>query len=81
VQVTPKFCKQYAQVGLVINEALQQYREDVQSGVFPGPDFSPYKMSQEELDKFSAGLASKGLDAAASGVADASDDTLKEVIQ
>lgn len=75
--MTPKFCKQYAQVGLVINEALQKYKEDVEAGEFPGPQFSPYKMSQEELDKLTVELSNRGLHAAASSVADASSDTLK----
>ena len=30
VKVTPKFCKQYASVGTVIQEALQSYRDEVQ---------------------------------------------------
>ena len=29
VKVTPKFCKQYASVGTVIQEALQSYRDEV----------------------------------------------------
>ena len=29
LQVTPKFCKQYAQVGSVIQDALGQYRAEV----------------------------------------------------
>lgn len=77
LQVTPKFCKQYAQVGLVVNEALQQYKEDVEAGVFPGPQFSPYKMSQQELDKLAENLSRRNLHAAASSVVDASGDTLK----
>ena len=35
VKVTPKFCKQYASVGTVIQEALQSYRDEVQP-VLPG---------------------------------------------
>ncbi len=30
VKVTPKFCKQYANVGTVIQKALQSYRDEVQ---------------------------------------------------
>lgn len=78
LQVTPKFCKQYAQVGLAINEALQQYKEDVESGSFPGPDFSPYEMCEEELDKLTTGLIDRGLHAAVDSVASASSDTLKK---
>lgn len=29
VKVTPKFCKQYASVGTVIQEALQSYKDEV----------------------------------------------------
>lgn len=78
LQVTPKFCKQYAQVGLAINEALQQYKDDVEAGVFPGPHFSPYKMSREELDKLAADLRSQNLHDAASSVAHAYGDSLKQ---
>ena len=76
--MTPKFCKQYAEVGLAINEALQQYKEDVESGSFPGPDFSPYKMSAEELHKLTTGLIDRGLHAAVDSVVSASSDTLKK---
>ena len=31
VKVTPKFCKQYASVGTVIQEALQSYRDEVRT--------------------------------------------------
>jgi len=31
---TPKFCKQYACVGNVINKALLEYKEDVINGSF-----------------------------------------------
>ena len=38
----PKFCKKYARVGLHINDGLEE------GGAFPGEDYSPYKMSEEE---------------------------------
>lgn len=34
VKVTPKFCKQYASLGLVIQDALRQYTEDVRPSAF-----------------------------------------------
>ena len=51
-QVTPKFCKQYAQVGEVINKALLEYKEEVSKHLFPGPSHSPYKISSSDLDGF-----------------------------
>jgi 3-methyl-2-oxobutanoate hydroxymethyltransferase len=30
-KVTPKFCKQYAAVGAVIQDALQHYKEEVRA--------------------------------------------------
>lgn len=37
VKVTPKFCKQYASLGLVIQDALRQYTEDVRSPLVRAP--------------------------------------------
>lgn len=34
----PKFVKRYAQLGAQIVEILQQYRQEVRDGVFPGPE-------------------------------------------
>ena len=42
-KVTPKFCKQYAHVGAIIQDALQRYRDEVSSGEFPSAAFSPYR--------------------------------------
>ena len=47
-----KFCKQYASVGMVINKALAEYRDDVKSRAFPGPEYSPYTIPPAEADKF-----------------------------
>ena len=46
--------------------------------MFPGPHFSPYKMSREELDKLAADLRSQNLHDAASSVAHAYGDSLKQ---
>lgn len=59
--MTPKFCKQYAKVGEVIQEALSAYREDVQSGNFPSAQFSPYKIEERELELFEKELENRGL--------------------
>lgn len=69
-QVTPKFCKQYAQVGEVINKALLEYKEEVSKHLFPGPSHSPYKILSSDLDGFLSELQKMGLDKAASAAAD-----------
>ena len=51
-QFVPKFCRKYAQVGHIIQEGLQEFRRDVRSGNFPGQEFSPYTMNQEEKQAF-----------------------------
>ncbi len=38
----PKFCKKYARVGDAITKGLADFCNDVQEGIFPGTDFSPY---------------------------------------
>ncbi|XP_060668503.1 3-methyl-2-oxobutanoate hydroxymethyltransferase 1, mitochondrial isoform X1 [Ziziphus jujuba] len=72
-KVTPKFCKQYARVGDVINKALVEYKEEVSSGKFPGPAFSPYKISSTDVSAFLNELQKLGLDKAASAAAEASE--------
>lgn len=51
-QFVPKFCKKYGQVGHMIQDSLNQYKQDVESGEFPGPDYSPYVMKDEERQIF-----------------------------
>lgn len=51
-EFVPRFCKQYAKVGMEITNGLAQFKEEVESGVFPGNDYSPYKMSKEEEEIF-----------------------------
>jgi 3-methyl-2-oxobutanoate hydroxymethyltransferase len=48
----PSFCKQYANLGASIHDALIQYKEEVHNGSFPTTQYSPYKMSDEEIRKF-----------------------------
>lgn len=48
----PKFCKSYAQVGHAISEGLDAFVKDVEAGTFPGEEYSPYKMNDEEKAKF-----------------------------
>ena len=73
MQVTPKFCKQYAQVGHVINEGLQAFREEVQAGSYPDHARSPYKITAAELDGFMSALEQEGLGPSASAAADAAE--------
>lgn len=47
---TPKFVKQYANLGEQIVEAVKKYRADVKSGRFPQSEHS-YHISDEEFDK------------------------------
>ncbi|XP_021279724.1 3-methyl-2-oxobutanoate hydroxymethyltransferase 2, mitochondrial-like [Herrania umbratica] len=65
-KVTPKFCKQYARIGDVINKALLEYKEEVTNGSFPGPSHSPYKMNADDVNGFFKELEKLGLDKAAS---------------
>jgi 3-methyl-2-oxobutanoate hydroxymethyltransferase len=48
---TPKFCKQYANLGKLISEGLHQYILDVQSREFPTKE-QTYTLKQEEWEKF-----------------------------
>ena len=51
-EFVPGFCKRYARVGLLINDGLAQFKREVEEGAFPGEDYSPYKMSEEEEAMF-----------------------------
>ena len=43
-KVTPKFCKQYGNVGVEIEKSLSAFNQEVKSRAFPSPAFSPYKI-------------------------------------
>ncbi len=47
---TPKFVKQYVNLAPQIREALENYRKEVEGGLFPGPEHS-FAMSAEEAEK------------------------------
>ena len=47
---TPRFVKQYAKLGEPIRKALTQYREEVEQGLFPGPEHS-FAMNEKEMEK------------------------------
>ena len=47
---TPKFVKKYANLADVIVHALQQYKQEVEAGVYPGPEHT-YHMSDEVIEE------------------------------
>ena len=47
---TPKFVKRYARLEENIREALSRFREEVETGVFPGPEHT-FGLPQEEAKK------------------------------
>jgi 3-methyl-2-oxobutanoate hydroxymethyltransferase len=49
-ELSPKFLKVYIDLSDMIVRALTQYREEVESGVFPTPEHS-YTIDKEELEK------------------------------
>lgn len=72
-KVTPKFCKQFANVGAAITEALTEYREQVEERSFPDAIYTPYKMSSADADAFANVLQKKGFQGAAAAAAAAAD--------
>ncbi|XP_073391516.1 3-methyl-2-oxobutanoate hydroxymethyltransferase 1, mitochondrial isoform X1 [Physcomitrium patens] len=68
VQVTPKFSKQYASLGNVINDALSQFRDEVISKAFPSPVHTPYRIGEEQQQAFAEALEKRGLHGAAEAV-------------
>jgi 3-methyl-2-oxobutanoate hydroxymethyltransferase len=47
---TPKFVKQYLNLAPMIKDAIAQYKSDVESGLFPGPEHV-FSMNKKEADK------------------------------
>jgi len=47
-QFTPKFVKKYANLSQDILQALQQYKEEVEQGIFPGPEHA-FHIKEEVL--------------------------------
>ncbi|KAF6162152.1 hypothetical protein GIB67_008281 [Kingdonia uniflora] len=76
-KVTPKFCKQYGQVGDIINKALLEYKEEVTNKSFPGPAHTPYKINPHDVDGFLSELEKMGLSEAASAAAVAAEKALE----
>ena len=59
-KVTPKFCKQYAQVGKVIQKAMTEFKNEVRNGEFPGTEFTPYKLRSRDRKIFIEMLGKAG---------------------
>ncbi|KAL6569561.1 3-methyl-2-oxobutanoate hydroxymethyltransferase 1, mitochondrial [Orobanche minor] len=72
-KVTPKFSKQYARVGDVINKALLEYQKEVTDGSFPSSAHSPYKIGTADIDAFLKALQNMGLSDAANAAANAAE--------
>ena len=56
-EFVPKFCKRYARIGMEINDGLAQFKEEVENGSFPGTEYAPYVMTEEEEKIFNELLA------------------------
>lgn len=76
-QVTPKFCKQFGNVGDVINKALSEYKQEVEAQAFPGPSHTPYKITPTDVDGFADALQKMGLSDAADAAAAAAENREK----
>ncbi len=53
-----KFVKQYANMNEIIEKALTEYKEEVESGAFPAPEHC-YKIKEEELEKLRKAVGNK----------------------
>jgi 3-methyl-2-oxobutanoate hydroxymethyltransferase len=51
---SPKFVKKYARLSEEILKAVQEYRDEVSSGKFPGPEHS-FSIKEGELRKIKNG--------------------------
>ena len=49
-KIEPKFVKKYLTLSKEIIQAVESYKKDVESGVFPG-DAHSFSMDKAELDK------------------------------
>ena len=78
-EFVPKFCKKYASVGLHINDGLAQFKREVEDGVFPGNDYSPYKMSEEEQTIFDELMAKDTTETSRVDTVNANDDVSEEL--
>eukprot|EP01097_Dermamoeba_algensis_P006712 TRINITY_DN4185_c0_g1_i1.p1 TRINITY_DN4185_c0_g1~~TRINITY_DN4185_c0_g1_i1.p1 ORF type:complete len:351 (-),score=56.74 TRINITY_DN4185_c0_g1_i1:10-1062(-) len=51
-QVTPRFCKRYSSAGEVIQQALQEYHEEVTTKRFPTSQYCPYVIPDDQWKSF-----------------------------
>lgn len=72
-KVSPKFCKQYGNVGEAINKALSEYKQEVEDRSFPGAAYTPYRINAADVDGFLSELQKMGLSEAASAAAAAAE--------
>jgi 3-methyl-2-oxobutanoate hydroxymethyltransferase len=75
-KVTPKFCKRYCEVGTVIQEALSQFRQEVEGHVFPGQVYSPYSIKAAEVESLVKQLEQQGMEVCAAAVREEADAAL-----
>ncbi len=54
----PRFVKRYAELSTPIRDALRRYKEEVESGAFPGPEHT-FGMSDAEMEKLGGGTEKK----------------------
>jgi len=47
----------YVDVGESIRKGLEDFKAEVEAGEFPSPEYSPYKMSGEEMEIFNNMMA------------------------
>jgi len=60
--VAPRFCKQYATLGLQVKSALERFRQEVECETFPRNQYCPYTMSEDELNEFTDRLCDGGFE-------------------
>jgi 3-methyl-2-oxobutanoate hydroxymethyltransferase len=65
--VAPKFSKQYAQLGNIVDEAILNYAREVRTGEFPSDQYSPYRIPDGDLEQFRRYAAQARSNSSASG--------------
>ncbi len=46
----PKFLKYFGNIGIAIKDAINDYKKEVESGIYPSPEYS-YEIQKEEIDQ------------------------------
>lgn len=60
VKASPRFCKQYAQVGDNIQRGLSDYLNEVSSKQFPSENFTPYQFEDGQYKEFAKKITDAG---------------------